>query len=243
MNKPTIHVVVPSWDAPRANVHERLKSFRGAMASCFDRMENQGVNVHVWNRVFEDHDNGGFALNVDRILTQAWPFVAAEDWILVLNDDVEPADRDTDWLWELWRHRQGEDRIVCPTTDFTSAPEQYAPRAMFAPPRSARFVPAIAWLMPAPLVNRVSVFYQQRRSKGWLEVNLFHPDLGRAWGEDNLTAAVIRELTGNQLPFLVAPMSWIHHQGSVSSNLIPEEERRASLEKARQLARDYGVDL
>jgi hypothetical protein len=69
---------------------------------------------------------------------------------------------------------------------------------------------------------------------------LFDESLGRAWAEDDLTAAVWRKHFGPE-PFMIAPTAWMHHEGSVTSNRISQEERAESLRRYQQKLKDMGL--
>jgi hypothetical protein len=143
-------------------------------------------------------------------------------WLLCINDDLHP---DEAFARELWEHRH-KNLVTCPAVDYTSCPEQAATGPLFESPRRVAFVPAICWLMPAEFVQTVT------RTLGDVggRQQLFDESLGRAWYEDNMTARIWQKFH-DPLPFLIAPTAWARHEGSRTSNLIPQSERWAAGEK------------
>lgn len=157
-----------------------------------------------------------------------WP-----EWILCINDDLHP---DQECLVQLWKHRS-EELVTCPTTDITSCSEQYATGPKFESPRRAAFVPAICWLIPAHMAQYAMGFLMAPVvTRKWL----FDESLGRAWFEDNIAARIWQKRFGPQ-PFLVAPMAWAHHEGSRTSNLIPQEERTNAARLYEQRVNELGI--
>ncbi len=91
-------------------------------------------------------------------------------------------------------------------------------------------MPAIVWLIPWIMLGPPIELFG----------GLFDEGLGRAWWEDNLTAKLWQKQFGPE-PFLIAPTSWMHHVGSVTSNMIPESERAEAGRRYEARVRELGL--
>jgi len=204
----TSSVVDPNDDKRRMDsLDEWATTLVGGFALC-------GISASLTHNLQDEPLGFAYGMNCalhDLLLQHSVP-----DYVLCINDDMHMPQKCID---ELWKHRQ-EHLVVCPTTDYTSCPEQAATGPRFESPRRAAFVPAICWLMPMVMV----MIAWRKLGKVENRRQLFAERLGRAWYEDNLTARIWQKLS-DPLPFLIAPTAWAHHEGSRTSNAIPVEER------------------
>ena len=151
------------------------------------------------------------------------------DAVLCLNNDIVMPSKG--WLVELL-YEHVRDRILCPKTNYTSVNEQRAAGPEDKPYHDHGVTPAVCWLMPKPVVEAIL-----KHLKG----KLFPEDLGgRAWGEDNYTAAVARTKV-HPAPFRIVPRSWIKHLGAKTSSKVPPEERMKAHHEAHRRMKAEGL--
>lgn len=143
------------------------------------------------------------------------------DYVLCINNDMEmpytPGLHDhTPWLHDLFF--ETDDRhVICPTTNYTSVNEQREESYKNEAPRYHGVTPGMCWLIPATIVKVI----EEHLGEG----KLFPEDLGgRAWGEDNYVAGLLRTKIG-PTPFKIVPRAWIRHLGAKTSSVIPSEEK------------------
>ena len=169
--------------------------------------------------------NRGFAEGMNRAIENArlaGPF----DFYRVVGIDIgQPAD----WLRILVERAVTSSflGVWCPGTNYTKNRFQQFVGPSEAPDSDEVMCPAIAWLIPGQILKAVCKEYG----------DLFPMNIGKAWGEDDLAAARIRHVTGQDRPFMVHPPSWIHHDGECTSRHIPEEDRFRSMKAAEQRIR------
>lgn len=146
------------------------------------------------------------------------------DYVLCYNNDVE---FDHESLRELILELR-RTRALCaaPVTTFTKCLDQISESPRDRSPIFAGMVPAIVWLVPWNVCRHFKAFYG---------CHLFQEGLGRAWGEDDLAAYRLRKMMPK--PFAIVPRAFVRHEGSVTSNTVPEQERMQSLQKHKDLMR------
>lgn len=172
--------------------------------------------------------NKGFAFGMNGALLKGLA-ECRPDVVLCLNNDIEMPY--VNWLKELLAELQ-DDAVLCPMTNYTSTTEQ---RAKCPQDRDAFFhgvTPGLCWLMPWPVVKAIQEHLGGRK--------LFPEDLGgRAWGEDNYTAGVVRTKV-NRRPFKIVPRSWIRHLGAKTSCKISAEEKMRCHKEAQRRMKAEG---
>lgn len=173
--------------------------------------------------------NLGYAFGMNMAFVNGVADFPDYDAVLCLNNDIEMPNKG--WLGELLSEYV-EDRILCPKTNYTSVNEQRATRPENKDPFDHGVTPAVCWLMPRPVVEAIL-----KHLKG----KLFPEDLGgRAWGEDNYTAGVVRTKV-NRRPFKIVPRSWIKHLGARTSSKVPPEERMRAHHEAHRRMKAEGM--
>jgi hypothetical protein len=173
--------------------------------------------------------NDGFAVGMNKALEAGLRKMQKPDVVLCLNNDMEMPH--TTWLKELLVELQA-DAVLCPKTNYTSVNEQRAAGPEDKPAHFHGVTPGLCWLMPFGVVQAV----QEHLGDG----KLFPDDLGgRAWGEDNYTAGVIRTKI-RPAPFKIVPRSWIRHLGAKTSSKIPAEEKMACHKEAHKRMKEEG---
>ena len=167
--------------------------------------------------------NKGFAFGMNKALNKGLSELREPDVVLCLNNDIEMPH--VDWLKELLSELQ-TDCVLCPKTNYTSVNEQRAAGPEDKSPIFHGVTPGLCWLMPWGIVKAVQEHLGDRK--------LFPEDLGgRAWGEDNYTAGVIRTKV-NPVPFKIVPRSWIRHLGAKTTCKVPADERMICYKEAQR---------
>jgi len=174
--------------------------------------------------------NGGFAVGMNEALKAGLREMREPDAVLCLNNDIEMPD--PSWLQELVNELEDK-AVLCPKTNYTSVNEQRASAPQDKDPIFHGVTPGLCWLMPWPVVVEV-------RTHPGMDGKLFPDDLGgRAWGEDNYTAGVIRTKV-NPIPFKIVARSWLKHLGAKTSCKIPDAERMTAHREAQRRMRAEG---
>jgi len=156
-----------------------------------------GIALGFTNRFrhIELGENIGFGKAVNRGIKIAMSEGATH--VLVANSDLEFPQEG--WFGELVAEVEGN-YVLSPTTDITACPESRAAEAVDKSPVFSPQVSAFCWLVPLPVIKRIQARYG---------FELFDPHFF-AYGEDDLTSAILRKQFGPK-PFKVVRRSWVKH--------------------------------
>lgn len=174
--------------------------------------------------------NRGFSWGMNEALREGIKKSEKYDYLLCINNDIEFPDRH--WLARLLIHTN-EQKVLCPMTNFTACDAQRSGGPIHnREPFSVESTPAVLWLIPWETLKDVM---------GYIGPGcLFREDIGRAWGEDTYTAAVLRKVLSPK-PFRIVPSSWVRHLGSKTSSRIPASERMANVRRVKELMKKEGL--
>jgi hypothetical protein len=197
-----------------------LGIFRQGVPDDVTLMLPPGVGQRVENA--SSVKNLGFARGMNGAY-QAGTRYFMPDYVLCINNDMEMPH--IAWLHELFQEFEPRN-VLCPTTNYTSVNEQREQDYKDEDPRRHGVTPGMCWLMDMSTIDVL----EEHLGEG----KLFPEDLpGRAWGEDNYVAGLMRTKI-NPVPFKIVPRAWIRHLGAKTSSVIPSEEKMACHREAHR---------
>jgi hypothetical protein len=171
---------------------DEVVTFNNAADELLDLSDRDGIREVLC------HENIGFG----RAINTAIAFMLRNDEVkpthfLIANNDLEFTD--PEWLKKLTAEVEGN-YVLSPTTDITACPESRAAEAVDKSPVFSPQVSAFCWLVPLPVIERI----QARYGFELFDSHFF------AYGEDDLTSAILRKQFGPK-PFKVVRRSWVRH--------------------------------
>lgn len=164
------------------------------------------------------HFNAGFALGINRGIQTCYSLHGElPDYLLVINNDIEPPDYP--WFEILLQNAKNQrsgrsQHIVTPATDRTGykVAQQAGPKDGVA---NTSMVGAFCWLVPKWIPNMLRSQYGF-----WL----FDPDFGLGYGEDDYTAAILRKT--NKQPFKIVRSAWVRHLRSQTTRTVNIDRKK-----------------
>jgi len=176
----------PRWHGLKSQALQVVAVNNGAERKVGEGLADKHVNLT---------ENVGFGKAINRAIELFFDKDTTD--VLVLNNDLEFTH--PDWLAECMKVRDGK-RIISPFTDNTATSVARSDGPLNGASRRCRQVSAFSWLVPRSAIEML------RKRFGF---QLFDPDFF-AYGEDDLTAAILRKHVDPR-PFIVVPRAWVRH--------------------------------
>lgn len=205
---------------------------------CIEGLTDCGVDVVAINNaasrplrtmphVYEHFvtENLGFGKAVNLGIRMALLRNSEVTHVLVANNDLEFPDED--WLVHLIREIE-HPKVLSPKTNRTANPSSRAKGPEDKPATKVAQVSAFCWLVPIDVIRAIHSRFG---------FHLFDPAFF-AYGEDDLTGAILRHLFGPK-PFKVVAKSWVDHLKGRTSKEVgvrAGDPKNLELIKARKKA-------